>query len=94
MLLKKGIENKEFFELIKLISNRQRFRMLELSINNQPTITELSSKLNLSYNKCAEYSKLLEKAKVIEKIKDGKNVRIKAKVKFLRNSIIFNNLNA
>jgi len=89
MLSKVNIENKKLFERIKIISNKLRFKILELSQENRPTISELSSRLNLSYTKCSDYVRILEKCNLISKIKDGKKVRIKSKVKLHNNQIIF-----
>jgi len=82
-------QNEKIFEIIKLISNRLRFLILELSQKNNPTITELSSKLNLSYTKCSDYVRMLEKKGLIIKTKNGKIVRIKSNVKISDNQIVF-----
>lgn len=83
------IENNKLFQAIKLISNQLRFRIIELSQEKQPTVSELSSSLNLSYNKCADYIRMLEKQGLISKTKEGKNIRIKSNVKISKNQIIF-----
>ena len=77
------------FEKLKLISNKFRFRIIELTQNDTPNISELSSRLKLSYTKCADYVKLLEKHNLVEKIRDGKKIKIKSKVRLNNNKIEF-----
>ena len=81
--------NKKLFSQIKVLSNRFRFKIIELTQENQPNITELSSKLELSYTKCADYVTMLEKHGLVQKLKDGKETRIKSKVKLHKNKIEF-----
>ena len=83
------IEKKELFERIKLISNHQRFRILELTETEPLTITELSSKLKLSYNKCADYVTMLEVKGLVQKTKAGKEVKVQSGVKFYLDKIEF-----
>ncbi|MBL7148142.1 MAG: winged helix-turn-helix transcriptional regulator [Nanoarchaeota archaeon] len=82
-----AIENQALFERIRLISNPKRFKIIELTQENQLSITELSSKLKLAYNKCADYVKMLEQLRLIQKNKMGKEVRIRSKVKLSKNKI-------
>lgn len=77
------------YEKIKVLSNKQRFRIVELTQNKEMSITEISDSLKLSYTKCADYIKLLERHYLIEKRKDGKNVLIKSKLKLHKDKIIF-----
>lgn len=84
-----NLNNEELFKKLKLISNRVRFKILELSQHNNPTITELSSKLKISYNKCADYVAMLEKAGLLIKEKEGKEVRVQSKVRLNGKQIIF-----
>ncbi len=83
------IEKRELFERIKLMSNSQRFRILELTETEQLSITELSSKLKLTYSKCADYVKMMEEKGLVEKVKDGKEVKVQSKVKLQSNKIEF-----
>ena len=88
MSSKISIKNEKIFRVIKLISNELRFKILEMTQNNQPNISELSSKIGLSYTKCADYVKMLENLGLINKTKDGKRVRIKSNVKISKNKIV------
>ncbi len=75
-------ENKDLLKKIKLISNEKRFFILLLTQNTSLNITELSSKLNLAYNKCADYVTLLAKHKLVTKTKKGKEIFVKSEVIF------------
>ena len=86
---RRPVEKQELFERIKLLSNSQRFRILELTEAEQLTITELSSKLKLAYNKCADYVTLMEKKGIVEKNKVGKEVKVKSMVKLSHDKIEF-----
>lgn len=76
-------------EKIKAISNSFRFKIIIVTQDNEMTITQLSSKLRLSYTKCADYITMLEKYNLVSKTKDGKNVLVKSKIKINQDSIIF-----
>ena len=82
-----GIKNKMLYKKIKGISNKMRFRILEVTQNKQLSITELSSALSLTYTKCSDYVKMLEDLNLITKIKDGRNVFVKSSVKFSRDQV-------
>lgn len=84
-----GIQNQELFERIRLISNSHRFRIIELTQDNQLSITELSSKLKLAYNKCADYARMLEGLDLIKKTKVGKEVKVKSIVSLNKDRILF-----
>ena len=84
-----GIQNLELFHKIKVISNPQRFRIIELTQENQLSITELCSRLKLAYNKCADYASMLAKSELIKKIKVGKEVKVLSLVKLFKNKIEF-----
>lgn len=86
-----GIQNQELFERIRLISNPHRFRIIELTQDNQLSITELSSKLKLAYNKCADYARMLESLDLIKKTKVGKEVKVKSIVNLNKDRILFSN---
>ena len=83
------IQNKEIYEKIHIIANGLRFRILELTQENQLSISELSSSLNLSYNKCADYVKMLENLKLITKTKSGKEVLVKSEVIIHTDRLLF-----
>ena len=89
MLSKIEIENKRLFEVVKTISNEFRFKIVELSQHKELTVTELSSILGLSYNKCADYIRMLNNKGLIEKTKDGKNVRVKSRLILSKNKLLF-----
>lgn len=81
------LDNEDIFNKIKIISNRFRFRILELTQNKEINITELGERLNLAYNKCADYVKMLEGNELVIKKKDGKIVLIRSNINI---SKIFN----
>jgi len=67
--------------LVKLISNKNRFAILELTQTKSRSIAELSRVLELSYSKCADYVTMLAKQGAVTKTKKGKEVLIKSKVR-------------
>lgn len=79
----------KLYEKIKVLSNKNRYKIIELTQNKELSITQLSDELKLSYTKCADYVKLLEKHNLITKRKEGKNVLIKSCVQIKSKSIIF-----
>ena len=89
MLASEKSHKELIFNKIKVMSNRLRFEIIELTQLNQPSITELSSALKLSYTKCADYVTMLEKNDLIQKIRRGKETSIKSKVKLSKNKIEF-----
>jgi len=84
-----NIQNRELFERIRLISNPQRFRIVELTQENQLSITELCSRLKLAYNKCADYVSMLAHHNIIKKTRIGKEVKVLSLIKFYKNKIEF-----
>ena len=72
------MKNQELYDKIRVISNKYRFEILELTQDKPMTITDLSKKLGLSYNSCADYVTILEKNNLISKHKEGRDVFIKA----------------
>ena len=86
-----SFQNHLLFRKIKLISNPQRFRILELTQDKELNISELSSKLKLAYNKCADYVRMLEQSGLIQKTREGKEAQIKSKVKFASTIVEFKN---
>ena len=70
------IKNKDLYGKIKLIANKFRFQIIEITKEQELSISELSKKLNLSYTKCADYISMLEKEGLITKRKAGKEVFI------------------
>ena len=86
-----SFQNHLLFRKIKLISNPQRFRILELTQDKELNISELSSKLKLAYNKCADYVRMLEQLGLVQKTRDGKEAQIRSKVKFASTIVEFKN---
>lgn len=72
-----------------MLSNRFRFGIVVATQNDQLSITELSLKLKLSYNKCADYVRMLEQGGLIEKTKVGKEVKVKSRAHLSRSKIEF-----
>ncbi len=71
------------------MSNEYRFRILELTQSERPSITALSKMLKLSYTKCADYVSILEKEGLVKKTRDGKEVLIESRVILKDNNVIF-----
>jgi predicted transcriptional regulator len=84
-----NLQNEQLFSKIKVISNRLRFRILELTQKEKVSISKLSSILKLSYTKCADYVSILEKQELIKKKKDGKEVFVTSKIIFEKDKILF-----
>ena len=94
------LQNKALFRKVKVMSNELRFSILELIQKETLSINELSSKLKLSYTKCADYVTLLEQEGLLQKLKDGREylierdmlrpiVKLISKVAFIGNTIKF-----
>ena len=84
-------ENKEYYaSSSKKERNLPPIRYnLELIQKETLSINELSSKLKLSYTKCADYVTLLEQEGLLQKLKDGREVKLISKVAFIGNTIKF-----
>lgn len=89
MSKKKHLKRLELFEQIKVMSNLQRFHILELTEHEPLTITKLSSELNLSYTKCADYVRMMEKKGLVHKSKVGKEVKVQSKVRLYLDRVEF-----
>ncbi len=72
------LTNPEIFNKIRALSNRYRFKIIELSLNKEKTITQLGKELNLSYKRCSDYCVKLETNNLIKKRKEGKEVYVKS----------------
>jgi len=77
------IDNKEVFNKIRSMSNKFRFRILELTQNKDISVTELGEKLKLAYTKTADYITMLENNRLVSKKKDGKRVLVKSNIKIV-----------
>ena len=75
------LKNEKLFNKLKLMSNKKRFKIIELTQNKELNISEISSILNLSYNKCADYITALQKENLVTKTRKGKITLIKSRVK-------------
>jgi len=84
-----ALQNENLFKKIYELSNRQNFKVIELTQTKEMSITEVKNHLKLKYKRCSEYIKKLEKLNLVSKTKNGKNVLIKSKVKIKENSILF-----
>ena len=89
MTTKIPLQNEKLFSKIKVISNRFRFKILELTQKDSLNISKLGSVLNLAYTKCADYVSILEKEELVGKTKEGKEVLVKSKVKIKGGQVIF-----
>lgn len=89
MLSQLPLQNKQTFLKIRLISNRVRFKILELTQREKLSISELSSALKIAYTKCADYVSMLEKEGLIEKEKKGKEVLVKSNVRIKNENLTF-----
>lgn len=83
-----GLKNKEVFDKVRVMSNRFRFRILELTQDKEINITQLGEQLKLAYNKCADYVKMLEENNLVIKRKEGKNVFVSSIVRIRDTQII------
>ena len=88
-MIAKAQDDKRLFNKLKLISNKRRFQIIEITQESSPSITELSSKLNIAYTKCADYVTMLEKEGLVTKTRDGKEIKVHSKVKLSENKIEF-----
>jgi predicted transcriptional regulator len=73
------LSNPEIFKKIRALSNRLRFKIIELSSKEEKSITKLGKELHLSYKRCSDYCAKLEGQDLIQKRKDGKEVFVKSK---------------
>jgi len=90
MSSKSPIQNEKLFLKVRAMSNRIRFRILEIiSRDEKFTLTRLSKELGLAYTKCADYVSMLEKEGLIIKEQKGKEKLIKSNIQIMENEIIF-----
>ena len=87
MLAKK--ESTALLKKLKVISNKFRFEILRITSEKEYNITDLSSTLKLSYTKCADYVTMLANEGLVEKIKDGKETKVRSKVKLSKDGVKF-----
>ena len=89
MITNTALNNEETFENVRLLSNRLRFKIVELTQDEEMSISELSSILKLAYTRCSDYVAMLESHNLVIKTKEGKNVSVKSKVKISKNKVEF-----
>ncbi|MCK5025912.1 MAG: winged helix-turn-helix transcriptional regulator [Nanoarchaeota archaeon] len=77
-----------FLNKIKLLTNRYRLLILLLIQEEALSITEISSTIKLSYNKCADYITLMEKEGLVSKRRKGKKTKVRSIVKIKVNELI------
>ena len=82
-----NVKGNPLYNKIKVMANKHRFNILQITQKEKPSIAELSSKLKLAYTKTSDYVTILEKQDLLEKIKEGKEVKIKSKV-IIKESVI------
>lgn len=83
------MKNSKLFDKVKPLANKFRFQIVELTQENEYNISQLASKLNLSYTTCADYVSILHKAGLLSKNQVGKDVFVKSLIKINDNSINF-----
>ena len=83
------LEHEDLYQKSKFISNRIRFKMIELTSKDSLTITHLSQSLKLAYNKCADYVRILDDLGLVTKTKVGKEVFVKSKIVLKDKEIVF-----
>ncbi|MFH1224870.1 MAG: winged helix-turn-helix domain-containing protein [Candidatus Diapherotrites archaeon] len=75
-----SLENEELYRKIRVLANKNRFRILELTQSGARSVTELRKETNLAYTKCADYVRMLEKEKLVRKTKKGRETLVKSVV--------------
>ena len=79
--------SERLYKQIKQLSNKKKFKILELTQEKEKNISELSKELKLAFNKCSNYVTELEKEKLVVKETVGRNVYIKSKVSISENEL-------
>jgi len=75
-----SLANPELYNKIRVIGNKNRFKILELTQAKEKSITELGKEINLAYTKCADYVRMLEKEKLVKKTRKGREILVKSRV--------------
>ncbi len=79
-MLNPTLHNAGIYRKIRVLANKNRFKILELTQANTKTVTELSNETMLAYTKCADYVTILAKEKLVEKTRKGREILVKAKI--------------
>ena len=79
-----AVDNLVLLNKLKELSNKRKFRIIELTQDEEKSITELKKEVKLAYTKCSDYCAKLENIGLVEKRKDGKEVFVKSKINLAR----------
>lgn len=79
----------ELLPAIKAMANKHRLQILLLTQEQPMTVTELSNKIKLAYNKTADYTAILEQAGLVKKEKNGREVEVRCAVNITTGRIEF-----
>lgn len=82
-------DTEQLYRRIKVISNKTRFRILQLTQEKALSITELSERLKLAYTKTADYVALLEAHELVQKERSGKETLVRSVVTIREDRVIF-----
>jgi predicted transcriptional regulator len=74
------IEKIELYEIIKIISNKSIFKLLEITQDSYLSINEIRKKICLSYGRIEDYLSVMNKKGIIHKLRDGKKIKVKSKI--------------
>jgi len=80
-MAKSALDNEELHRRIRIIGNKNRFRIIELTQGKPKSIIGISRELSIAYNKCADYVRMLEKEKLVRKSKSGRETLVKSKIR-------------
>ena len=75
-----NLQHLDLFTKIKEISNKKKFKIVELTQHNEIAITVIAKEIKLAYNKCSDYCSKLEKGGLVTKKKNGKEVLVKGNI--------------
>lgn len=73
-----NLQHLDLFTKIKAISNKKKFKIVELTQHEEIAITVIAKEIKLAYNKCSDYCSKLEKSGLVTKKKNGKEVLVKS----------------
>jgi len=83
------VERQSLYKKVRLLANSYRFRIVELTIDNDMSITYISKALKLSYTKCSDYVRFLENEGILQKERCGREVYVKSIIKLKDDEIKF-----
>jgi len=79
-MLKVQLANEELYRKIRVMANKNRFRIIELTQSRARSVTDLRKEINLAYTKCADYVRMLEKEKLVHKTRRGRETLVKSTI--------------